>query len=467
MLTYTLVREKGSPLYEQIYAAIRDDILSGTLRTGEKLPSKRSLAQHLEVSVITVENAYGQLLAEGYIRSEEKKGYFVNEVDRGFTATERPGSAGKNDPGDVPKPYFMDFRTNTIDPDYFPFSVWSRIMRNTITDRKSGLMETLPFNGSEALRTAIAEHLYEFRGLSVRPEQVIIGAGSDFLYNLIIQLLGQDNLFALEDPGYRKIAQIYRANRVRYCSVALDAYGLSAERLRACGAKIVHISPSHHFPTGIVMPIRRRQELLNWAGEAEDRYIIEDDYDSEFRFSGLPIPTMQSIDRHGKVIYMNSFSKTISPSLRMSYMILPEALMKAFREKLSFYSCTVPSFEQYIMAEFIAGGYYGSHLNRMKKSYRSRRDNVIGAFRASNLCGKDDILEQDAGLHFLVRLRTELPDEQIVALAERKGIRLSFMSEYQEGERKEPHLLIVNYSGIEEDRLPEALRRLSEVLSGP
>ena len=460
MLTYTFDKATGISLYEQLYRHIKEDILSGQLAAGEKLPSKRMLAGHLEVSVITVKNAYEQLIAEGYIYSVEKRGYFVSAVQQPLS---HGGSAAL--PRAVrEQAYELDLVTNSISAEYFPFTVWTKLMRRTILDRDTGLLQPTPFHGALELRRAIADNLQQFRGMTVDPEQIVIGAGTEVLYHLLIQLLGRDRIYAVEDPGYGKIGRIYESNRVELRRITLDDAGLSASSLRQSGADVVHISPSHHYPTGIVMPIARRQELLRWADEGEGRYILEDDYDSEFRFVGRPIPTMFSTDRHERVIYLNTFSKTIAPSIRISYMILPPHLMAEYRSRLSFYACTVSSFEQYTLAAFMAQGRYEQHINRMRNRYRQKRDAVIEAIRTGPLAGKVEIMEQDAGLHFLLRLDTSRSDEDLRRTAAEKGIRLAFLSDYYYCRAAAPeHVLVVNYSGIELEALKKGLDRLAEL----
>ena len=394
MLTYPLNKESGRSLYEQLYEGIRRDILSGTLPAHQRLPSKRALAQHLEVSIITVQNAYEQLAAEGYIYSQEKRGYYVSPVERPLQAAARQPAPLPPEPEQ--KTYFLDLVTNSIDRAYFPFTVWARLMRETLLERDKALLQAAPYNGAEELRRAISDYLRQFRGMNVDSSQIIVGAGTEFLYSLLIQLLGREKCYAVEDPGYSKIAEIYRSHQVNLRQVGLDEKGLSTRLLRRQKADIVHLSPSHHYPTGIVMPIGRRQELLRWAEEQEGRWILEDDYDSEFRFVGRPIPTLFSIDEAQRVIYLNTFSKTIAPSIRISYMILPPRLMEVYREKLGFYACTVSGFEQYTLAKFMAQGRYEQHLSRMKARYRQKRDAVIAMLRSSPLADRVEIMEQGA-----------------------------------------------------------------------
>ena len=462
MLTYPLSKESGRSLYEQLYEGVRRDILSGTLPAHQRLPSKRALAQHLEVSIITVQNAYEQLAAEGYIYSQEKRGYYVSPVERPLQAAARQPAPLPPEPEQ--KTYFLDLVTNSIDRAYFPFTVWARLMRETLLERDKALLQAAPYNGAEELRRAISDYLRQFRGMNVDSGQIIVGAGTEFLYSLLIQLLGREKCYAVEDPGYSKIAEIYRSHQVNLRQVGLDEKGLSTRLLRRQEADIVHLSPSHHYPTGIVMPIGRRQELLRWAEEQEGRWILEDDYDSEFRFVGRPIPTLFSIDEAQRVIYLNTFSKTIAPSIRISFMVLPRRLLADFRQKLGFYACTVSAFEQYTLAQFLSGGWYEKHLSRMRKHYRQKRDAVIAALRQSPLSPHAAIAEEDAGLHFLLRLDGAPPDDVLRRAAEERGIRLAMLSDYYQSPREAPqHVLVVNYTGIDTEKLPTALARLAEL----
>lgn len=463
MLTYSLNRQARESLYSQLYRHIRADILSGRLTAGQRLPSKRSLAAHLELSVITVETAYGQLCAEGYLRSEEKRGYFVDFVSLPPAA---PPATPLPQPQDEPPQPFLDFVTNSICAEDFPFTVWARLMRQTLLEQGKRLLRPTPPQGAASLRQAIADYLRAFRGMEVQPAQIVIGAGTEVLYSLLLQLLGQEQCYAVEDPGYRKIARVYRSHRARVVPVALDGAGLSVEALRRSQANVVHISPNHHYPTGIVMPIARRQALLHWAQEERGRYILEDDYDSEFRFVGRPIPTLFSIDRSERVIYLNTFSKTIAPSIRIGYLVLPPHLLAQFRQRLGFYACTVSEFEQETLARFLTGGYFEKHLNRMRKRYHQKRDALIAAIQESSLQPRAQILEQDAGLHFLLRLDTTLSDGRLREAAQAAQLQLSTLSEYYAAPEAAPqHTLIMNYSGVDAARLPEAMRRLARAIA--
>ena len=462
MLTYSLSKKSNIALYEQLYRCIKDDILSGRLACGERLPSKRALSDHLETSIITVKAAYEQLIAEGYVYSVEKKGYYVNSVE--LPPHAKPAKLPFSDV--EPQVQFrLDMVTNHISKEYFPFTVWARTMRQVLLDRENELLLPTPYNGSKALRDAIAEYLWQFRGMHVDAEQIIIGAGTEFLYLLLIQLLGRDRCYAVEDPGYSRIARTYESNGVATEHIPIDEYGLSVSKLRETGSEVVHISPSHHYPTGTVMPIGRRQELLRWAGEREGRYILEDDYDSEFRFVGKPIPTLFSVDKSERVIYLNTFSKTISPSIRISYMILPPTLAEVYRRKLGFYSCSVSAFEQYTLAKFMTDGSYEKHIARMRNRYRRKRDAVISAVASSPLSGRVEIKEQDAGLHFIMKLNTDLTDSKLKGAALEAGINLAPLSDYYYDRSKaEPHCIVRNYSGIELNDFEWGIKVLADII---
>ena len=463
MLTYPMEERGDLPLYEYLYRRIREDILSGKLTAGERLPSKRALAEHLRLSDITVAGAYAQLEAEGYLYTLPKRGFFVSQVDR----TPAPKAP---EPPTIPEPeaartWRLDLKSNQVDTARFPVSTWARLTRQVLSEDGAALLRPVPHQGLEALRRAIADDLRDYRGMSVSPEQIIVGAGAEYLYLLLAQLLGPGAVFAAEDPGYPKIRQVYGKCGAACRPVPLDAQGMDLAALTASGATVAHLSPSHHYPTGLVTPIARRQALLRWA-EAVDGFIIEDDYDSEFRFTGRPLPTLQSIDRSGRVLYMNTFSQTISPSMRVGFVVLPPRLLERYRRELDFYACTVPALEQHVLARFLSGGYYEQHLSRMRKEYRQRRCAVLAAFRSGPFAHRITISEQGAGLHFLLRLDTDRSDADLRQRAEALGVRLGFLSEYAAvPDPSYAHTLVINYAGLDEARLPQAVELLGAVFA--
>ncbi len=489
MLTYSFEDRGDATLYEYLYKQIKNDIKSNKLKPDEKLPSKRALAKHLDISTITVENAYNQLVAEGYIYSVPRSGFYVSEIQVDEFDADLIAEVNRKENNDKAdnininreisdKPfyeiediekqtnYFIDLASNATLIDNFPFSIWSKLMRDTMSNNKKELMTRSPSPGVYRLRSAIAKYLYEFRGMNVEPGQIVVGAGTEYLYGLIIQLLGYDRIYGVEDPGYQKISRIYNSNNVNWVNIPLDNEGVDISSLEKSSVDVLHITPSHHFPTGIVTPITRRYELLSWAGKSNNRYILEDDYDSEFRLIGRPIPPLQSIDTGEKVIYMNTFSKSLTSTIRISYMVLPRTLMEKYNKELSFYSCTVSNFEQYTLAKFIEEEYFEKHINRMRTYYKNIRNAILTSIKRKARKNKVRILEENSGLHFLLEIDTDLTDKELVKLAREKGINLSCLSQYYYDERNaKKSILVINYSGVDADKIDEGVDRLFDIFN--
>ena len=465
MLTYDF-SHISQPIYKELYQNIRRDILNGTIKSGEKLPSKRTLAQNLGISTITVENAYDQLISEGYLYSELKKGYFVSDIKN--LSKPHPSSIQKArlDIKVNRKPsYYFDFASNNLETKNFPFSIWAKLSREVLSEMQDQVLQVSPSSGIEVLRNAIAKHLYSFRGMAVDPNQIIIGAGTENLYEILIKLFGTDKTFCIENPGYTKIRKVYEINKVECVFANLDENGINIQELRNSKAQIAHISPNHHFPTGITMPASRRYEILSWANEKKDRYIIEDDYDSEFRQNGNPIPTLQSIDAFEKVIYMNTFSKSLASTIRISYMVLPEHLANLYYQTLDFYSCPVPTFEQYTLAKFIDEGYFEKHINRMRLYYRRKRLTVLNILHKNLSDNECSILESDSGLHLILKLKTSVTDNELKKSLLEKGININMLSEYYDSEKENlQHMYILNYSNINLEKFEEAVKVIKKII---
>ena len=456
-----------APLYLQLYHYIRTQIEAGHLACGTRLPSKRAMASALGVSVVTVESAYGQLVAEGYLESRNRSGFYVLPVVPAPNV--KQACAPLPPPVSTPEQRWRyDFATSGSDASSFPFSVWAKLSREVLSSRDAALLTAAHPQGVEVLRNAIVRHLYRFRGIQVSPEQVIVGAGSEFLTSLLVQLLGSYGGYALEDPGYGKIERIFRANGAQVSPIALDEQGLSVAGLAQSGARVVHITPSHHFPLGIVMPISRRMELLDWCRSAPDRYIIEDDYDSEFRFSGRPIPALQGMDREGRVIYLNTFAKSLAPSLRISYMVLPPALLERYRREFLFYSSTVPSFEQYTLAAFMEQGYLERHIARTRSRYQARCKAILRAARETGLDRIASFSGGESGLHLLMEVHTLASQQELTRLAAQRGVRLYPLEAYYlcEPPQKTPPTYVMGYGRLSEEELREAVAQLQSAWTG-
>lgn len=478
MLTYNLTATGSDSLYESLYKCIKNDILQGKLCAGEKLPSKRSFAKNLGISVITVENAYGQLSDEGYIYSMPKRGFYVSDIDMVANPnTSAKTSADANlfdDSASIAcSPYFADFSSNQTDSEIFPFTIWTKTVRSVLNDNRIQLMINPPCGGILPLRNAIARYLRDFRGMQVFSHQIIIGAGTEYLYGLLIQLLGKNLIYGVENPGYHKIGKICKSMGVTYRHVDLDENGVSIHELEEKKIDIIHTSPSHHFPTGIVMPVSRRYELLGWAAKKKQHYIIEDDYDSELRLSGKPFPTLQSIDVSGKVIYMNTFTKTLASTVRISYMVLPEDLAKRFYSELSFYSCTVSNFEQYTLAQFMENGSFEKHINRLRNYYQNKRDAILKELKSGSIGKYITIQEEEAGVHFLMHIQSNCTEAEIVEKAKAGGVKLDPLSRYyikntekhEQNGQENPYenTYVMNYSSVNMENIKKVVQVLSQL----
>lgn len=514
MLTYALNRTARESLYEQLYRALRLDIESGALGAGDRLPSKRAFAKHLGVSVVTVEGAYDQLVAEGYVRAVPRSGFYVQEIGPNLTSFSRistsvevkvplgdssgaksascrpearisgndgvekleklarkgapfciahseEGLAGVS-PG-AGRKWLADFTGATAPEGVFPYAAWARTWRRVLADESERtVLEAAGPQGSPRLRAAIAAHLRGFRGMEVHPDQIVIGSGAQSLYGLLVQLLGRDLVYGVEDPGYPRLTRIYESNDVAVRPIALDGEGPVLEALERARIDVLHCTPSHQFPTGITVPVSRRRSLLEWAqsgiaapedgaaareirgrsvkaSSARSRYLIEDDFDCEFRMAGRPVPPLAALDGAGRVVYANTFSKTLGGAFRIGYMVLPEALAERFRDRLGFYACTVGALEQLTLARFMESGDYERHVNRQRTRYRRRLSALIDALAASSAGDHLHFANAGAGLHFLMEVRGVEGDERDSATFEERvarraairGVRLAPLGRYR------------------------------------
>jgi GntR family transcriptional regulator/MocR family aminotransferase len=457
MFTPTLDTASSTPLYMQLYEYIRCAISDGIIAPNEHLPSKRRLAAHLKLSVITIETAYSQLMAEGYIYSKPQSGYYANDISSAIPTPEHNIPELSENTEDFHLPY--EFRTNSIDTTSFPFSIWARLMREVLRDNDIELLKKGSPMGLYRLRYEISLYLKAYRNIKATPEQIVVGAGSEYLINIIIQLLGCGKIYAVENPGYHKIASILSANNITTRFIAMDKNGIDCNKLNKSDASVVHITPSHHFPLGIVTPVKRRNEILAWAYN-NDCYIIEDDYDSEFRYAGRPIPALQSLDNGNRVIYLNTFAKNLAPSLRISYMVLPPPLAKKYNSKLYFYSNTVSSFEQYTLSLFMAGGHFERYVNRMRLIYKERLDTILSCIENSSLNRLVTVSGDKVGLHVLIIVNNGMNEDELVNTAAKRGVLVNGMTQYYyRGEPKQP-TVILGYAGIDKENIKKAFKEL-------
>lgn len=464
MFTCFIDNTSKMPIYEQLYRQIRDSIEDGLLSAGTKMPSKRALADHLKISTITVQTAYDQLIAEGYLHAVERSGTYVEAIE---IPTRKPLPPYREPIVSVAMPYEYDLRTNTIDPSLFPSKLWSRLTRRILSEEQEGLWNSLDVQGSFRLRNAIAAHLERFRGMTVDPTCIVVGTGSEYLLDLLVKLFGRSIGYAVEHPGYLKVLKVLETAGAIVSGIPVDDDGLDVSALNASGADIVHVTPSHQFPMGVVMPIRRRGELLRWAKAVQNRYVIEDDYDSEFRFAGAPIPSLKRLDESGHVIYLNSFTKSLAPSLRIAYMVLPESLVHRFLNRFSHLHCPVPNLEQETLLLFLEEGHFERHVNRMKIAYRERRDEILTWIRHAKGFALANVRGEEAGLHFLLRPNTGATEEQLVSTALAQGVRVYGLSEFRiKNVLTEPPTIVIGYAGIDQSRLGDLFSRLETAWGG-
>ena len=445
MLSYDMGERGNASRYDYLYRCIRHDIAHGNILPDEKLPSKRALARNLGVSVITVEAAYAQLIAEGYVRAEERRGYFVCELSPVARGGRQGGARLRGDAGraGVPEGNPMtpslasESASGSAATALFPYQTWARVMRRTLTEESSAtLAEAALAAGSPRLRQAIASYLREYRGMEVPAERIVIAAGSQTLYQLIVQLLGRERTFATECPGYPLLGRIYGAQNVHCASIPLSAGGIDIAALRESGASVAHVMPAHQFPTGIVMSAACRRDLLNWSRTDEarafsaagprGRFIVEDDYDAEFRMSGRPIAPLASVDVAGRVIYLNSFTKSLGAAFRIAYMALPEELAAQFELNLGFYSNTVSPLEQLALARFIEQGHYERHVNRLRTHAKQLQDELVRRVRESSLAAEVAFEGLDRGLYFSMRVRKSAQVRAVGAL-QAAGVQLTLL----------------------------------------
>ena len=486
-LTIELQNHSDKCLYEQIYEHIRREIREGKLLCGERLPSTRSLADYLQVSRSTVDVAYGQLLSEGYIESRPYKGYFVCRMEELFRLETggKPGDlerAGGKKNGDAlgdgvvkkngvkqsekkagPEAGAVkyDFSPNGIDMSGFPFSVWKKITKNVLSDASTGLYLLGEPQGDYELRLTISRYLHASRGVNCRPEQIIIGAGNDYLLLLLEKLLGSNIRIAMENPTYKRAYRIFKSCGYEITAVAMDESGMQVKALEQENVTVAYVMPSHQHPTGVVMPIGRRTELLHWADQKEKRFLIEDDYDSEFRYRGKPIPSLQSSDKHGKVIYIGTFSKAIAPAIRISYMVLPQVLMERYHRNCYFYSSTVSRIDQRTLDEFIRDGYFERHLNKMRKLYRAKHELMLQCL--DPFSERFRISGENAGLHLLLTSTVGTTEEELIKRARDHGVKVYGLSDSLIKELSEnAGTVLGGFGGLTQEQIKEGTEQLKK-----
>lgn len=465
-MTIQLHADSDKCLYEQIYEHIKQEIREGKLLAGERLPSTRSLAEYLQVARSTVDYAYDQLLSEGYIEARPYKGYFVCpmeellQLESSMQEVTEPRKLSSQRSMLQLQQVSYDFSPNGIDMSGFPFGVWKRITKNILTDANSELFSQGEPQGDYDLRLTISRYLHSSRGVNCTPEQIVVGAGNDYLLMLLEKILGRHVKIAMENPTYKRAYRIFESFAYPITTVDMDESGMKADKLNKEDVQLAYVMPSHQFPTGTVMPIGRRRELLKWADGGLDRYLIEDDYDSEFRYRGKPIPSLQASDEHGKVIYMGTFSKAIAPAIRVSYMVLPQELLMRYREKCYFYSCTVSRIDQRILNEFIRDGYFERHLNKMRKIYRGKHDLLLECLKPFE--DKFMISGEHAGLHLLLTAKGNEQEKTFIRSAAENGVKVYGLSDSLVAGVPGKATVLLGFGGLKNQEITEGLKLLEK-----
>lgn len=446
-------------LYVQIYEYIKSEIREGRLLRGEKLPSTRILANNLQVSRSTVDLAYEQLVSEGYLEARAGSGYYVGEVEDlyGFHVPVGTPSPLQDRANNVK----VDFSTSAIDMTAFPFGVWRKLNKTILSEDNGNLFALGDPQGDLELRQTIARYLHASRGANIAPEQLVIGAGSEYLLLLLEKLLGQNRSLALEKPTYSKAYKSFEAFQYQISRIPMDKSGMDVRALEGSGADLAYVMPSHQYPTGVVMPIGRRQALLKWAMKGSNRYIIEDDYDSEFRYKGKPIPCLQSIDTAGKVIYMGTFSKAIAPAIRISFMALPKPLLEVYEEKCRFFSSTVSRIDQKMLQQFMEDGHFERHLNRMRKTYRIKHDEMLRLLKPFQK--KFTMKGENAGTYLTLTSKEGKTEQELINLAGKVGVKVYGMSQTLSWEDEEYHTILLGFGALSLEQIKEGLSLLSKV----
>ena len=460
-LIISLSDKEGKHLYEQIYSHIKKEIVEGRMNTKEKLPSTRALSLYLQVSRSTVSLAYEQLLAEGYIEAVKGSGYYVSRLDNLYQNTEKvsPTVSGQVKQKEENR---IVFSPVGVDLSQFPYSVWRKITREVLAAEEE-LFVGGDAQGELALRTSIRQYIHAARGVNCSEEQIIVGAGNEYLLMLLQKLIGTDTIVAFEDPTYMKAYKSFADAGFPVRLVSMDQSGMDVSQLEETNADIAYVMPSHQYPTGIVMPIGRRLELLKWAAKSPNRYVIEDDYDSEFRYKGKPIPSLQSTDRGDKVIYIGTFSKAVAPAIRVSYMVLPRTLLQRYQEQGSYLSATVSRMDQRILNEFLKKGYFERYLNRMRKVYRDKHDKLLTLLEPFE---KKFMIDGEwSGLHLLLTAKENITEQELIKRAGEVGVTVFGMSDnlVEEKEQYEKYAtILLGYAALSKQEMEKGIEQLKK-----
>ena len=459
-LTIPLDSKSKIPIYIQIYNYMKKEILQGRIKVGSRLPSHRNLSLQLNVSRNTVEYAYQQLIAEGYVESKHRRGLFVASIDYDMIRTANNKNIG-NRKQSIQENFRFDFSHGSIDTSSFPLSNWKKMTNNCLLEYEKELFTKEDPQGEWQLRSEISRYLYQARGVQSTPEQIIIGAGTQPLLWLLLQLLGYENSYAMENPGFHRVRAIMQSCGLHIQPISLDEKGIHISSLYESGATVAYVTPSHQFPFGMIMPLSRRMELLKWAND-NNGYIIEDDYDGEFRYIGKPIPSLQGLDTNGRVIYMGTFSKSFLPSFRMSYMVLPQTLLANYEHDGTIFKQTVSKIQQLTFATFMKEGYWERHLNRLRTVYKKKHHLFIQTIQ-QEMGSSVDIIGSQSGLHIVLHVHNRMNEQELINKAAEQSVKVYPLSPYDMVNNLQVEsYVLMGFGGISITDIPCAVQLLKK-----
>ncbi|RTR34037.1 PLP-dependent aminotransferase family protein [Robertmurraya yapensis] len=460
-LTPILDSKNRSPLYMQLADYIKTEIIAGRIKTHEKLPSKRHLSNHLRLSLNTIQASYDQLCAEGYVESKPRKGLFVTTLNQDLIINQQQVKQFESKPNRAQENIKIDFNSGKVDLEHFPYSIWRKLTVQSLYEDQGELFNIGNPQGEENLREQIAAYLYASRGVKCDAEQIIIGAGTQVLIGLMSLIIGKEHTYALENPGFHRTRIVLQDIGVRTIPISLDGEGIDIRQLKKSDANVVYVTPSHQFPNGMIMPISRRMELLKWA-EERNGYIIEDDYDGEYRYKGKPIPSMQGLSANESVIYLGTFSKSLIPSFRISYMVLPTPLLKKYQEHFTIYKQTVSRIHQDTLYRFMKDGYWQTHLNKMRTLYRKKQSALMLAIE-QYLRGNVTIIGEKSGLHIVLEVKNNLGEEELIERAKNVGVKIYPLSIYYHGKSDEVgSRVLLGFGGLTESEIDAGIKLLKD-----
>lgn len=455
-----------TPIYIQMYREIKEKIHSRELATDEKLPSKRQLAELNNISENTVVNAYNQLLTEGYIYAIERKGYFVSKIDFHYSLpalgemTEQ--AIGKQSPLSIDQKIRYDFTRSKPDEEIFPFSVFQKLYRQLFKHPHEQLLGETDGQGLYELRLALQRYLSTSRGVPCTAAQIILGPSTEYLLSILLQLVDKPPVMGIEDPGYHGFQRLFQRSGLKSVFVPVHDTGADIRYLAEAPVNMMIVTSNHQFPTGNITPLQQRQQLLAWANERENRYVIENDYDSEFKYSGIPISSLKYLDQNNRVIHLGSFTRVLSPGIRLSYMVLPDELLAVYQEKFASHSSALSTFEQFLIYDFIEGGHFATHLNRSRTFYKKKRDKMRQAIAQTDPDAR--IYGEKAGLHLLVRPSFSFDGPLFKQCASEAGIKLNLLSDYSKRKNDAyENMIFLSFSHIPEDEIEKIIQKIFDL----